>query len=410
MNKTLNSGIILPAQSHGHIPHHALVVLRERDGGRTLLQTVMPGKKFRKPWYVGGTLAFYHVSLDARLRHEFGYRLLHSDDVHAFTLRFQLSYRVLHEHVDLPVTHLGADPLNKIEEEITRVLTGSIRMLDWSVIEDNTDLTALAVDALSMDDNGDLVANLEQIRIHARYFGFDVRRIAITRHLDEADLELVRRRIEAEKQAQLRTLTIRSIFDQQREEEAKLTVQHEHARHDALYGAQTNVIKVLGAATAGSAVASGAIAEGATSFPQIGTHLQQLGQIAETAQRVMPIVHGREYASDSAMSAPPRGSLMLPAATSSPLETPGRNAEAVLQRAYEVAAALPVPEPEQRQFLAAILRLQAARMAVAGDDEIEKCRTELQELHRAHALDMHEDHTKFIADLVQSDRSAQLIS
>jgi len=34
MNKTLTSGIILPAQSHGLIPHHAyLVVIRARDGG-----------------------------------------------------------------------------------------------------------------------------------------------------------------------------------------------------------------------------------------------------------------------------------------------------------------------------------------------------------------------------------------
>jgi hypothetical protein len=127
-------------------------------------------------------------------------------------------------------------------------------------------------------------------------------------------------------------------------------------------------------------------------------------QVAETAQRVIPIVYDREGESDSAMPAPHRGGLMLPAATPSSLEAPGRNAETVLQRAYEVAAALPAAEPEQRRFLAAILRLQAARMAAAGDDEIEKCRTELQELHRAHALDMHEDHTKFIADLVQSSR------
>jgi len=95
---------------------------------------------------------------------------------------------------------------------------------------------------------------------------------------------------------------------------------------------------------------------------------------------------------------------MLPAAPSSPLEAPERNAETVLQRAYEVAAALRAPEPERRQFLAAILRLQAARMAGSGDDEIKTCRTELQELHRAHAFDMHEDHTKFIAELVQPDR------
>jgi hypothetical protein len=405
-NKTLNRGLVTPTQGFATIAYHALVVINERDGGRTVQQTLDPDKpdKFRRPLLLRGTLVSYHVALDERLRHTFGWKVSHGDGVHSFSVQFDLSYRVLRDSPHLLVLRLEDDPLGSIEDEIKRILSAPLRALDWSVIQDHANVTPFTVPAKSIDDGGDLVVNMERIRIYGRSFGIDVRQIGVTRYLETVDVEVRRSELEIAKKAKLRDHTIQGIYDQQREDEARLVVEHKLATSAALHNARTNSAKIIEEYAAGTRDAIRGITSSAKSISEIASQLRQVKDVAEIAQRMVP---GFADGSEGGVKWVP----LLPSDKTSPMlgsgapptafEGPARNVEDVMARAYEVAAALPVNEAEQRQFLAAVLRLQAARMVEADGGELEKHRSELQELHRVHAQDMREEHSRFVAELVR---------
>lgn len=399
-NKTLENRIVSSSQGFATMPGHALVVLNERDGGRTLQQTLMPGEKFRKPLLLRGTLLPYHVALDDRRSHTFGCRLLHVDGVHAFSLQFELRYCVLRDSPHLVVEHLDADPLGKIEEEIKRVLSPPVRRLGWAAIRAQPDVTAVAVESSGVDDSGELVVNMDRIKIYARSFGIDVRQVAVSRHLEEADLKVVRSEIEHADEVQLRTIRVQSIYDQQREGEAEIIVEQNLKTTRAVQSAGANQAVNLERYTAGLGVAMETIGRDARSISEIRN---QLGQMRGLADMLPGSVNGHN--GGAALPQPANGRALLGSgARGTAFDGPTRNIGDVLSRACEVAAGLQAPEAEQRRFLATVLRLQAAHM-VEASDEIEQRRAELQDLHRAHAQDMQDDHSDFIVALVRPRRS-----
>ncbi len=398
-NKTLESRLVASSQGFATMPGHALVVLNERDGGRTLQQTVMPGGKFRKPLLLRGTLLPYHVSLDDHRNHTFPYRLLHVDGVHSFSLQFDLRYRVLRGSPHLLVEHLDADPLGSIEEEIKRVLSPPVRRLDWAQIQAQHDVTAIAVESSSVDDSGELVVNMDRIKIYARSFGIDVRQVAVSRHLEEIDKTVARSAIKHAEEVELRTIKVLSIHDQEREDQARFTAEHNRKIARAVQDASVNQAENIGRWMAGLGDAMETIGRGARSIPEIRN---QLGQMRGIGDMIPGSANGHD--GGVALLQPAGGQALLGAgARATAFDGPARNIGDVLSRACEVAAELPAPE--QRRFLAAVLRLQAAHM-VEASDEIEQRRAELLELHRVHAQDMRDDHSDFIADLVRPRRSA----
>src|ERR1051325_3856004 len=445
-NKTRSSKIVMNSDGFATIAGHALVVINERDGGKTLQQTVVPGEKFRRPLLARGTLLPYQVVLDDRLRHDFACRLPHIDGVHQFTLNFELRYRVLRESPHLVVMRLDADPLGSIEDEIKRIVGGPLPALDWERIATRPNLSSYAVDTASVDDSGELVVNIERIRIYARGFGIDVRNLAVGRHLDEGDLDAVRRqithdkdrerdrdllrdrlekmaaekqeeiakhrnaadlavvkdKIDIAKEAELADHAVQRFESQKREEAAKLAVAQELDTTRALNNAQVNRAKILEEYTAGIRDAVRGIASSTKSIPDIGVQLRQVKDIAAIAQDM-----GLNRDTGTGVGLPAGTAGLLGdgnAPTWTAFQGPARNIEDTLARACQIAAVLPASEPQQRRFLATILRLLAARMVEAGDAEIEKHRLELVEIHRAYAQDMREDHSSFVGELARVRR------
>ena len=479
-NKTLDSRLVASSPGFAADAHHALVVIHERDGGRALHQVVHPGEKFRRPLLVRGTLLPYQVALDDRRRHDFGCRVLHVDGVRTFTLHIELRYRVLPDGAHLPVMRLDADPLGAVEGEIKLIVAAQVRGLAWAVIEQQANLTAFAVDARSVDDNGELHANLERIRSFARGFGIDVRQVAVGRHLDEGDLDNVRRAIELTKdvqvrddrirrmrderrehearhevdaelavarseidlvkeerlrthaiqrvrdeqreaearyavaaelalvrdevdfarQSKLRAHTLQRIQDDQREAEARLVAEHQLETRRAKESAIANAAKILEGYTAGTREAVLRITGDARSIPEIERQLLDAQRLVGVAQA---IVSGADDVGGGASFGHGHVTRQLGAASgATAFHGPARNLEDVLTRACEVAAALRTTEREQRQFLAAVLRLQAARLVEAEASEVESHRAEVDRISRVHAQDLPEDHLQFLATLVNA--------
>jgi hypothetical protein len=442
-NKTLTKKIVAASPGFGTIAGHALVVVIERDGGRTHYQTVTPEQKFQRPWMSRGTLLPYQVTLDQQLRHKFFSVLSHSDSIHTFTVTFELSYRVLRDSLHVVVTRLDKDPLGSVEEEIKRVLSAPLRALPWPVIHDHEDLKGFAVDATGVDDSGEVIVNRERLRIYGRSFGIDIRDVSVARTLHEPDLETWRREqklakerqdrderiwrlrdetreekvkyalgtelaitqseLDLAKDAKLTEHAIKRAYDQKPLEEAKLAIERELETTRALNNAHINWAQTVEQYAAGARQAVRDIASSTKTIPEFGNQIRQISDITAFAPTLLT---GRTAAGDTGPPFPPgNGAALLEEGSRwTAFQGPARNIEDVLARACEVAAALPAPEPEQRRCLATVLRLQAARM-MEDAAEVERLCRELHDIHLAHAQDMEDKHSHFLADLARDRRS-----
>lgn len=402
-NRTLEQRIVASSPGFAPLSGHMLVVVDEKEGGKTLHQAVSPNEKFRRPLLGRGTLHPYQVTLDERLRHRFSHKVAHTDGGHTLTLHFELSYRVLRDSPHLVVMRLDEDPLGSVEKEIMRVLPGPIRLLPWAEIETQPDMTAVATESSSIDDDGEQIANLERVRIHARNFGIDVRTVQVTRELDEADRKSITGKIALDRTVIDRDYKIKAMHDETREEEARISIKYQLETRTNVESARAGTAKILVDYATGTGESVRAITGSAKSMAEIAGQLRQAGEIRELAQNMLPDVNGGSRDRSAAPSSS-NGQHLLVAGPRTSFDGPARKIEDVLVRACEVASALRVKDREQRRFLATVLRLQAERIDEAEDGEIKKLCAELEDLHRPHAQDMREDHASFIAELLRGRR------
>lgn len=411
-NKTRDRGLVKPSEGFATLAGHVLVIVNEADGGRQLRQLVLPGGKAKGLFFSRGGLAAYQVTLDEHLRTRFVTKQLHSDAIHAYSLEFSLSFRVLPEQPELIVLRFDDDPLLRVEDEVKRVLCPQVGALPWSLVEGENDLTRHVIGERSVDDSSELVQNAERLRAFARTWGIDLRRVEVARHLDEDDLQLAREREAAKRESLLRTTKIEKLYDQSREEVAKyevecsigakrLEVERELGLKKAQYDAQVDLAKLPAAWARGTEEAIHDISRKPGSFYEINLQLQQAMQLADS---VVPL--GASYARSErgaaelgpGVSNTPR----LTAASPSP-RAARDSVRSTLEYACDVAAALPCDEKEQQRFLGAMLRVLASVLAESSD--VEEAKQRLTELHGRYAQDMAEPHSQFVQSLGRRPRA-----
>jgi hypothetical protein len=399
-NKTIQTRVVTAASSFTTIADHALVIVNEAKGGRVHQQTVMPGEKPKISIFGRDSLVGYHVTLDERLRHEFGSQHLHFGGVHTFSLRFFFSFRVARDNLQAIVLRLPQDPVALIEEEAKRVLAGPVVRLPWDFIDQNDDMTQVATEARSLDDSGEYVINGERLRAYAHALGIEIRLVQVVRHLDDRDREVARAEEEHKRASGKRSTAVSEILDEARIGEAKIVAKSRIDQAAAHAEMQAHLTGVVNDALGGMRVATKGITESARSFADIQTQLVQARGVVETARGFGPALTAANGEARP-LSSTESELLLIGAGDAAEPGAGSRNFGAIFARASEVCAALPCKQESDRdRFLAAILKLLAARLEARADEEARAAK-HLADLHVRYAQDMQEAHNRFVSALTQ---------
>jgi hypothetical protein len=391
-NKTLEERIVRPAEGFATLAGHALVIANEAGGGRKHVQTFMPGEKVKLPWR-RSELSGYHVTMNEYLRSKFGSAHLHRDEVHSFTLAFELEFRVLATQPWIIALRSPDDPLAKVEQEIKRVLGTQLSALEWKALESRSDWGHELMRLQSLADNGEMVLNSERLRAFASEWGIELRQVSVVRHLSDEDLEIRQKGVTIERDEHLAALKIKEIDIE------SMVKSHEiKSRGDLDVLTTQQETRVATASLPkqyidGTKAALLEVSSKASSFHEIQRGFQHALQIADSVA-IASAGYARGQTASFELGAGSTSALQLGPGGN---PTAGAGLTATLQSACEVAAGLICPEGDRKRFLGAMLRVVAGTLD--GADDIDDTRRRLTELHALYAQDMPDDHSSFVQHL-----------
>jgi transcriptional regulator with XRE-family HTH domain len=170
----------------GPDPARFLVIFKQVAGGKVLHEVLKPGEVFRRPFLASvNAYRAYAVSTDPHLRHSFSRKFQSSRQARSFVLHFDLEFRVS-EPRDLALGMESGDPVQRMEEEVARVLGATARRFAWEELkEEAADFGPLLLEAETADSRGERKSNFARLRAFAESLGLRLERISITRSLLE---------------------------------------------------------------------------------------------------------------------------------------------------------------------------------------------------------------------------------
>lgn len=177
-------------QGIGPDPAHHLVIFKKTGGGRTLHRVLRPREVLKLSLFESvDSYEAYAVSTDDNLRHRFSRKYQAVGQTWTFTLDFNLHFRVSNAE-RLSLSLLYEDPLQRLEEEVGKVLSGTARHLPWEAMErEGEEFGAILRDAETTDGQGECKTNYQRLQTFAEDLGLELRHVEVTRTLTEIDIE-----------------------------------------------------------------------------------------------------------------------------------------------------------------------------------------------------------------------------
>lgn len=402
-------------QGIGPDPAHILVVFKKSGTGNILHKVLEPGEVLKPGWFESpDSFLAYAVSKDENLRHSFSRKYQAVGQIWTFTLHFVLDFQVSKAKT-LALKLDGGDPLRRLEEEISRVLSATARRLPWEALKrESADFGCYLLEAESTEGLGERRSNFERLQSFATSLGLDLRHVDVTRSLMEEDLQpdVHVRKVGIQMGVDSAQQVLELERDRLKQEREILGEQHRQERellaihgNQVLQGAE-RLRMVLDSVTKEGLRGFSQAVDGVRSFPAISDALQEIRTIQSS---LMAVSAGP--GSMPALGA--AGSPLLPSVQTGPLlaevRRPSDSLERLVTEAFKHLRVLDGNLADKRRILATSLHLLAeAALGREGDEEyLEGCCENLkQQLYPLESA-LEEEQLGFLRRIMDTERLRQ---
>lgn len=135
-NLTLEEKLVVGHEGLDSLPGYTVVVFEKLDkGGAAFSQVINPGGRFQKSGFRfwDRSNKYFSVAVNnSVLSYSFEERVTLDDEIHTFTLKFQLKYRAVSPRMVAELR--DQDPLGKLREEVALVVGRSCARLKWEMV------------------------------------------------------------------------------------------------------------------------------------------------------------------------------------------------------------------------------------------------------------------------------------